>query len=286
MSDPGGYEPEMLRRRVLDDETCEAILTGRSPVPEELAGLVLFAEDARALSRGRVLVPGSELQAMFVDGVSAENGDLLVTAASNVHGPAQQVAGLPKRRNKKMTVAGLLAGLSLGAKAALGIGVAAASVTGAAAAGVLPDAAQHAVSSTVNSVSPFEFPDSANDHADFGKKVSDDATGRDNSAPGVDGKTISGDAAQNGLDTANNTPAAGHVPTSVPSGASSTPAADNVPTSVPSGASSTPAADNVPTLVPPTGSVPGSESSAGTDTASNTPADGHVPTPVPPSGRP
>jgi hypothetical protein len=259
---------------MFDDETCEAILTGRSAASGELAGLVAFAEDARAVGQSRMPVPDPTLEVMFVDGVSAENGDLLVTAASNVHGPATQAAGLPKRRSKKMTVAELLAGLSLGAKAALGIGVAAAAVTGAAAAGALPDAAQHAVSSTVNAVSPFpDLPDSTNGHADFGKKVSADATGTSDGTKGVDGKRVSADAAQNGLTTANSTPAAGHVPTSIPN-ESSNPGSASVPTSLP------------PTSVPPPASTAGSESSTGTNTASNTPADGHVPTTVPSEGRP
>jgi hypothetical protein len=270
MSGGGGNDSEMLRRLMSDDETSEAILSGRTPAGGELAGLVSFVEDARAAGRSRMPIPGPALEAMFVDGVSAENGDLLVTAASNVHGPATQAAGLPKRRNKKMTVAELLAGLGIGAKAALGIGVAAAAVTGAAAAGVLPDAAQHSVASTVNAVSPFpDLPDSTNGNADFGKKVSADATGTSDDTKGVDGKTVSGDAAQKGLTTANSTPAAGHVPTSVPNG------------------SSDPGLGNVPTSLPPTTTVtPGEPSSSGTGVASGTPAEGHVPTSVPPAGRP
>lgn len=47
-----------------------------------------------------------------------EKGDLLVTAASNVPGPAPQVAGLPKWRKKKMIELALakLTALSLAAK--------------------------------------------------------------------------------------------------------------------------------------------------------------------------
>lgn len=246
MSDPDGYEAEMLRRRLFDDEMSEAILTGRSPVPEEFAALVSFAEDARALSRSGVLSPRSELRAMFVDGVSAENGDLLVTAASNVHGPAEQVAGLPKRRSKTMTFFEWIAGLSVGAKAALGVGIAAASVTGAGAAGALPGPIQDAVSSAVSAVTPFEFPSSANSHADFGKTVANDATGTSDSTPGVNGSSISSTAAQNGLATAGTTPAAGKAPAAVPTGAAANPGSGTVP--APTVPSTVPP---VPTTIPP-----------------------------------
>jgi hypothetical protein len=244
MSDPDGYEAEMLRRRLFDDEMSEAILTGRSPVPDEFAALVSFAEDARALTRSGVPSPGSELRAMFVDGIFAENGDLLVTAASNVHGPAQQAAGLPKRRSKTMTFFEWIAGVSVGAKAALGVGIAAASVTGAGAAGVLPGPIQDAVSSAVSTVTPFEFPSSANSHADFGKTVANDATGTSDSTPGVDGKSLASTAAQNGLASAGTTPAAGHAPAAVPTGAASTPGAGNAP------------APTVPTTVPSPPTIP------------------------------
>jgi hypothetical protein len=63
-----------------------------------------------------------------------------------------------------------------GAKAALGIGIAAASVAGAGAAGALPGPVQHAMASAVSAVSPCEFPDQANTHADKGATTASDAT--------------------------------------------------------------------------------------------------------------
>lgn len=76
------------------------------------------------------------------------------------------VAPMPQPRRKRMLVSELLAGLGtkaaalgLAAKAALGVTVAAAAVTTAGAAGVLPDAAQHAVATAVQAVTPLQLPD-------------------------------------------------------------------------------------------------------------------------------
>src|SRR5204862_732082 len=88
-----------------------------------------------------------------------------------------------------------LAGLGVAAKVGLGLGVAAAAVGSGGAAGVLPDPVQHVVASAVDTVSPFEFPDTANDHANFGATVSGDATGTTDGTPGVDGQAVS-DAAR------------------------------------------------------------------------------------------
>lgn len=114
-------------------------------------------------------------------------------------------------------------------KAAIGMGFAAASLTAAGAAGALPGPAQHMVASTIAAVTPWTFPEKASDHADFGRTVSTDAHDG-----GVDGKVVSDaakhkhdgdgtedtattdDTRQTGLDRAGETPAAGHVPTSLP----------------------------------------------------------------------
>ncbi len=96
-----------------------------------------------------------------------DKGDLLVTAASNVHGPAPQVAGLPKwKEENDMPVTGALAGLlakfsgvGTATKAALA-GVTAVTTMGLAggAAGVLPGPAQSLVAAAVNTATPFQFP--------------------------------------------------------------------------------------------------------------------------------
>jgi hypothetical protein len=312
VSGSGDYDDEMPQRPPIDDAALEALFTGHL-VDAELAPLAGFFRDARCLADGPLPVPSQQLAQMLAEGISTEKGDLLVTAASNVTGPAPQAAGLPKWRKKKMVVAEFLAGLGFAAKAAFGMTAAAAAVTAGGAAGVLPGPAQGAVSTAVETVTPFSFPDGAGGSADFGNRVSTDA--RDG---GVDGATISAEAqlsgqanlpddvpaqapdsagrpespGQNGLDQANQTPAAGHVPTSVPAGppagagagastglgtASSTPAAGYIPTSVPAGP---------PATTPPAGA--GTQSTAGLSTASSTPAGGATPASVPPApaGRP
>lgn len=168
-----------------------------------------------------------------------------------------------------MSIAQLLTGLSVGAKAALGIGIAAASVTGAGAAGVLPGPAQHAVASAVSAVTPFEFPDNANSHADFGTTTSSDATGASDGQKGVNGQSVSSSASQNGLTTASGTPAGDHLPASIPAG----PPAD-------AGAQSS-NSTNSDGGTPPADA--GSQSSDGTDTASGTPGGTYVPSSVPPA---
>ncbi len=301
MSDTGDYDTEMFRRNHIGDAAVEALLSGNG-ADEEFAPLAAFAEELRSMASGPVPVPSAHLAALLAEGFSNEQGDLLVTAASNVPGPAQQAAGLPRWRTKKMVLASFISGLSVAAKAGFGIGIAAASVTAAGAAGALPAPAQHAVAAAVEAATPFSFPDKANDNADFGEKVSTDAHDG-----GVDGKAVSedakdngdahrpdgagkpDDAGQNGIDQANTTPAAGHAPSSLPSGkpatagsqsstgldaAGGTPAAGHTPASVPVGA---------PAETPPVDA--GSQSTTGLTTAGSTPAAGHLPSTVP-GGRP
>ena len=301
MSDPGDNEAEMFRHHPLDDAAIEAFFTGQ-PAGEGLAPLAGLVEDLHTMTRRPAPVPSTELAMMMAKGFSTANGDLLVTAASNVTGPASQAAGLPKWRKKKMIIAELLAGLSVAAKAAFGVTAAAAAVTAGGAAGVLPGPAQHGVAVTVDAVTPFSFPDKANAKADFGSRVSTDATDG-----GVDGKTISAEAkakaeaeaeaeaggrptapGQKGLDQANTTPAAGHAPTSVPGGkpaSAGTQSTDGLGV-----AAETPAAGRAPAAVPvgPPASTPpvnaGVEGSAGLSTAARTPAADAVPSSVPRGG--
>lgn len=177
-----------------------------------------------------------------------------------------------------MLITELLAGLGLGAKAVLGIGIAATSVTAAGVAIVLPPAADQATNQQNTEAPNTEKPASTVGGADaevvadidadidaepvteesaapsdgapppeaasFGTTVADDA--RDG---GVDGQDIAAQAreqSQIGLATAGQTPAAGHVPTAVPTpagppsnpgvgAASKTPAAEHLPAGIPSG---------------------------------------------------
>ena len=312
MSGFGDYDTEMFRRNDIDDAAIEAFFTGNG-AGDELASLAGFAEELRAAATGPVPAPSAQLAAMLAEGFSTEQGDLSATAASNVPGPAPQAAGLPKWRKKKM-IGEFLAGLSVATKAAFGITMAAASVTAAGAAGALPEPAQNAVAAAVEAVTPFSFPEEADDNADFGERVSTDA--RDG---GVDGSQISeeakrngdahrpngagesnrpADAGQVGLDKANTTPAAGHAPTSVPAGKPATAGAPATAGSQSSTgistANETPAAGHTPEAVPASPATAeqyrpedaGSQTSTGTDAAASTPAVDYVPGSVPPAGRP
>lgn len=176
---------------------------------------------------------------------------------------------------------GRVAGLGLVAKAGLGFGLVAASTTAAGAAGVLPGPAQDAVAKVVSAATPFTFPDSASDKADHGRNVSTDATGASDGVVGVDGKAVTdagrttpgtsgngsvpagatnstgvgpSNSGATGLDRANETPAAGKVPTSVPGrgGPPATPGkSDRTP-------ATTPATGKVPTPPgPPATATPG-----------------------------
>ncbi len=292
----------------LDDRALEALLSGGPPAQYGFDWLVPFVEDLGEAASGPAPAVKPALAMLLAQGFSTEKGDLPATAASNVTGPASQAAGLPKWRKKMLIselLAGLvtkLAGLGMAAKAGMGLTLAAASTTAAGAVGVLPAPAQHAVATVVEAATPFSFPDTASDKAGFGATVSADATGADG-APGVDGKTVS-DAAKakhdaeastsagtatnpgsgvgantgaTGLDRANQTPAAGHAPTSVPAVAGAPSAPGSQASKGLNTAGSTPAAGNVPSTVPPVTPSAGAQGSTGLNTASSTPAAGRVP---------
>lgn len=246
----------MFRRSRIDDAAIGDLLTGNGAGDETLAA---FVEELRCVSRGPVPVPSTQLAALLANGFSPVVGAASAAPAGDVFVPAVRSAlqapwAHPWAHPRRVVLV------------ALGVGVA--SLMAAGAAGALPAGAQHAMSTAVEAVTPFSFPDRANDSADFGRRVSTDA--RDG---GVDGQTVSDDAAHNGdtdhaehngdthhtdgsddapgarngqvgIDTANGTPAAGHVPTSVPAGppetigsgldtAGATPAAGRLPESVP-----------------------------------------------------
>lgn len=122
---------------------------------------------------------------------------------------------------------GKVASMGLVAKLSLGASLAAAAAAGAGAAGVLPAAANHAVRGAIEGVTPVEFDSEGNDDANFGDRVSDDATGESDGENGVDGQQISdeapgaahrpdsgspGESGETGLAQANQTPAAEHAP--------------------------------------------------------------------------
>ena len=207
MSAAGDYSVEMERGQHIGDAAIEAFFTGNG-AGGELASLVALAEDLRGMARGPLPAPSAELARLLTDGF-ALTGNLPAPAPSEAR---------PTRRTAL-------------ARALAAFGVVAAGLTVGGAAGALPGPAQDLVSSTVAAVTPFSFPHSAEDDVRFDERVRTDAHDG-----GADGRAVSEDAKQNGdanradgagrpeapgaqgLDRAGETPAAGHVPTSVPSG--------------------------------------------------------------------
>ncbi|MEA2718007.1 MAG: hypothetical protein QOI99_2324 [Actinomycetota bacterium] len=129
----------------------------------------MFVLDVRFAVSGPAPEPSPELARALAAGFSTDNGDLLATAASNVHGPAPQVAGLPKWRKDPHMSTGFLAALvaKLGAiptaaKAALATVTAVMTMTVAgAAANSLPSFAQGPVAGAINAVTPLNLPTGA-----------------------------------------------------------------------------------------------------------------------------
>jgi len=166
-----------MRRR--SDFSSE--MPGDLPVDDALAP---FAEEVRFAVSGPPPVPSESLAAVLTAGFSGisptEKGDLLVTAASNVHGPAPQVAGLPNwKEETDMPITGFftaalakLAGAGSAAKAALaGVTAVTTMAMAGGAAGVLPGPAQTLVASAVNAATPFEFPGAGGATATAGQAV-------------------------------------------------------------------------------------------------------------------
>ena len=263
----------------LDDRALEALLSGAPSAQSGFDWLVPFVEDLEKAAQEPAPVVRPALALLLKEGFTPANGTVLATTPEDtvraVPGPAP-AAMPPAPRTERAVVRpvlrgafGRIAGLGLLAKAGLGFGLVAASTTAAGAAGVLPGPAQHAVAKVVSAATPFTFPDKASDKADHGRTVSTDATGAGDGVAGVDGRAVSdgvkatpgsgpgatpnstgvgpSGAGATGLDRANETPAAGHVPTSVP-GRGGPPPTVGKPADVP--AITAPGAGSAPTSVP------------------------------------
>lgn len=256
----------------LDDRALEALLSGAPSAQSGFDWLVPFVEDLEKAAQEPAPVVRPALALLLKEGFSPASG-----AVPAAPGPAP-AAMPPAPRTEPAVVRpvlrgalGRVAGLGLLARAGLAFGLVAASTTAAGAAGVLPGPAQHAVARVVGAATPFTFPDKASDKADHGRDVSTDATGAGDGVAGVDGRAVSdsvkatpgtgnpagatpngtgvgpSDTGATGLDRANETPAAGHAPTSVP-GRGGPPATAGKPADLPT--NTLPAAGNAPTSVP------------------------------------
>ena len=227
---------------VLNDRAVEAILCGRTPAPAGLTPLVEFAQDVRSVADRAVPQPNAALASVLSTGFSTEKGDLLVTAGSNVIGPATtQAAGLPKWRNRtRMLPEGIFTGLV--AKVVAGVVSGLVGVTGLGAAGALPGPAQDAVAGVVNTVTPFNLPTAEGGSdadvsvtlpvpgVDVGVTAGTGTTGNDRTSTSVSAGA-SGAAASAGTSTkstGNNAGARGDATVNVP--APTVPAIPNLPT--------------------------------------------------------
>ncbi len=157
-----------MRRDLFDDQTAEAVLEGRIPPGHELGALAAFVADVRqSYGHGPAPHAGTALAGLLASGLTTDKGELPATAVSNAHGPATQVAGLPKWRRKRMV--GSRFGTTA-AKVAAACAAACAAVGGVAGAGALPAPAQSAVAHAADEVG-IELP--SPDH----RAVPPDATG-------------------------------------------------------------------------------------------------------------
>jgi hypothetical protein len=148
-----------MRKHPFSDDDIEALLRGDTPQRRpELASVADAVAEMRIASSGTPPQPNAALAALLdhglvAQGLSAEKGDLPVTAASNASGPARQVFRLPKWRNRMIIE--WIAGMGLAAKLGLGATMAAASVATAGVGGVLPGPTQGAFETVVNTTTPF-----------------------------------------------------------------------------------------------------------------------------------
>lgn len=162
MSRLGDVGDEMTTNQL--DDAFESFLAGR-PVPAEAADLVAFVETVREISTlpGRPCPRLAEILAtgLLPDPVSALTGSVPMSPGS-AH---TAVAGQPRRRRTMIGIfaaaAAKFASAGAVAQASTGVGLALVSVTGAGAVGALPGPVQDSVAGVIESVTPFDLPDSA-----------------------------------------------------------------------------------------------------------------------------
>lgn len=177
------------------DEDLERLLSGMAPAGDGLDDLATVVRDVRTAF---MVVPNQALEdRVAVARLTIDKGDPAVRPASNAHGPARQVSGLPKWRRRRPVLASLFA--SLGMKITTGVAVAATAATGGlAATGNLPDAAQSAVANVVEKIG-VHIPDPADekrqdsDHRQDGEVGEDAGKPEDAGQPEDAGKSVSDD---------------------------------------------------------------------------------------------
>lgn len=177
------------------DEIVEALIRG-DDVPAVHAPLATFTREVRALGEEPVPAPSNELTALL------EGRPLGVVA---------RVTGA-----KRLVRVGVGASLT------------AAGILGAGAVGLLPAAANNAVRGAIEVVTPVQFDDPQDHPANFGDRVSSDATGESDGVNGVDGQEISDENPGAGQRNGGNSPDAppGQTGVTGEDRAGQTPAAD------------------------------------------------------------
>ena len=147
------------------DDAFDAYLAGR-PVPDEAAPLVEFADAVREMS-SRPGRPSAGLVELLATGLLTGAADV---PAAPVPPLREAATALPARRTGRSRMFTVLAAAiakfaSAGAvaHATAGVGVALVTVSSAGAAGVLPSSVQDGVATTIEAVTPFDFPDSTDE---------------------------------------------------------------------------------------------------------------------------
>lgn len=151
MSVTGDYGDEMSRRTDLDDETIEAVLSGRQVAGEDQ--LVSFVEDVHFVANEGRPTASHAVAALFVKGVSRNARDLPAMATSMVSGPPQlDQLQQRKKHNVGQIARSKLASIGVAAKVGFATGAFALAGTAAAATGTLPDAVQDRVADAADRV--------------------------------------------------------------------------------------------------------------------------------------
>ncbi|MGI8809448.1 MAG: hypothetical protein ACR2KK_16735 [Acidimicrobiales bacterium] len=275
----------------LDDRALEALLSGAA-AQSGFDWLVPFVEDLGEAASGPAPAMGPALALLVAQGVSTEPGPApqatelpkrrtRMLISELLAGLVAKLAGLGMAAKAGMALT--LAAASTTAAGAIGVlpapaQHAVATVVDAASPFSLPDSTKDAKEAKEAKEAKAKEAKEAKEAKDnFGATVSADATGASDGVAGVDGKVVS-DAARN-----KNNP-------DVPAGNAGTPAGNGVGANTGSRgldrANETPAAGHPPTSVPVgngAGVVPGSPASTGLGTANSTPAAGKAPTSVPPA---
>lgn len=145
---------DALGRRRLDDATAEALIAGDAGAgTDELAGVAAFLEEVRALGEGPPPPPSAALARMLAGEPEPGTGNVLRLVGDEC-APASPPATSDGHHGQagpgwRRPSAGAVA------RAAVLAVVATAGVTGAAAARLLPEPAQQAVSTAIETITPF-----------------------------------------------------------------------------------------------------------------------------------